>query len=503
MYKRQIHHTYWAIDIQATEGQPIFASGSGLATVTTDSTTCDGYGRSVTVDHNGRKSLYAHMSAFSAALAANPVGGVWVDRNTVIGYVGHTGNTSGCSYNHLHYEESSSGAFREGASDPGPFMACLGTTLKTYPRAMDETSWQGFTAHVHIARTDGGQCDPPPGTDPRPAGSYVQDAEGHPFQVVGGSLVHSDGDEAGGTLPKVLPIVDPNLYLPSPADGTAVQARDSAVRYVFAGGAPLRIDDWAAIGSPSARIVSDSALTASSNYSWGHVRAVPLTGTVLHGVPTLGNWKVVNGGRMPVGPTPGSVTVTDAAILSILRFNDVPPSVPFAADIAWLDQTGITTGNPDGSYGYYAPVSRQAMAAFIYRYAGSPNGAKPTCSVAPKTDVPKTSMFCGEITWLIAQGITKGYPDGSFHPTESISREAMAAFMYRFAGKPNGEQPTCETAPKIDIPVGRVFCGEIAWMIASGISTGFPDSTFRPNLLVQRSSMAAFLHRLLPVVPRP
>lgn len=48
-------------------------------------------------------------------------------------------------------------------------------------------------------------------------------------------------------------------------------------------------------------------------------------------------------------------------------FGDVPESHPFAEDIDFMAQTGIAGGYEDGSYQRGAPVSRQAMAAFIHR----------------------------------------------------------------------------------------------------------------------------------------
>ena len=177
-------------------------------------------------------------------------------------------------------------------------------------------------------------------------------------------------------------------------------------------------------------------------------------------------------------------------------FTDVGQGHPFYADIMWLSDRGISRGNADGSFGSLDPISRQAMAAFLYRYAGSPNGPNPTCAVAPKTDVPVGAPFCGEIAWLVTQGITNGYPDGGFHPSAPITREAMSAFLYRFADNPNGANPTCSSAPKLDVQVGQAFCGEISWMIATGISTGYPDNTFRGSQPAQRQAMAAFMHRL-------
>ena len=107
-----------------------------------------------------------------------------------------------------------------------------------------------------------------------------------------------------------------------------------------------------------------------------------------------------------------------------------------------------------------------------------------------------TNPFRADIEWMVSVEITTGYPDSSFHPTEAVARQAMAAFLYRFKGTPNGTHPTCLVAPYTDVPVTAPFCGEIAWMKSTGITTGYPGGTFHPGDVVQRQAMAAFLHRL-------
>jgi hypothetical protein len=72
----------------------------------------------------------------------------------------------------------------------------------------------------------------------------------------------------------------------------------------------------------------------------------------------------------------------------------------------------------------------------------------------------------------------------------------MAAFLYRAAQSPDGEDPTCTAAPFPDVPANHPFCGEIEWLVGSGITTGYADGTFRPGATVTRQATVAFLQRL-------
>ena len=175
----------------------------------------------------------------------------------------------------------------------------------------------------------------------------------------------------------------------------------------------------------------------------------------------------------------------------------------FYDEISWLAAQGITTGwdNGDGTRSYrpLADINRDAMAAFLYRMAGSPTYVAPRTSEF--TDVPVGSQFYSEIHWLAAQGITTGWDNGdgtrSYRPLEPIVRDAMAAFLHREAGSPGVELPAA--SPFEDVAPDNQFYAEIVWMQQSGIATGWAGNDGRayyaPVAPVARDAMAAFLER--------
>jgi hypothetical protein len=194
-------------------------------------------------------------------------------------------------------------------------------------------------------------------------------------------------------------------------------------------------------------------------------------------------------------PSSASPTGRDAPCTAP-PFPDVPASNPFCAEITWLAEHDIAGGFPDGSFQPAATVSRQSMAAFLYRLRGMPRGDDPTCATAPFPDVPTNHPFCGEITWLADAGIAGGFPDGTYRPTTTITRQFMAAFLYRMVDAPRGLNPACGAKPFTDVAVTNDFCGEIAWLKARGVVQGADDGLFRPRAAVTRQAMAGFLHEL-------
>ncbi|MCC5954295.1 MAG: S-layer homology domain-containing protein, partial [Acidimicrobiia bacterium] len=187
-------------------------------------------------------------------------------------------------------------------------------------------------------------------------------------------------------------------------------------------------------------------------------------------------------GISPAGPGEWATTGTVR-----LGFTDVGVDHPFVDDVIWAADGGVTTGYDDGTFRPTDAVSRQAMAAFLWRIAGQP---APT-SAADFTDVDAHHPFADAIAWLAEEGVTTGYDDGTFRPTDAVSRQAMAAFLWRIAG-----QPTPTTAADFtDVDADHPFAEPIAWLAEEGITTGYDDGTFRPTDPVSRQAMVAFLHR--------
>ncbi len=185
------------------------------------------------------------------------------------------------------------------------------------------------------------------------------------------------------------------------------------------------------------------------------------------------------------------------------RFDDVTDdSSPFYAAIQWMYASGISLGTAQvEGRPLYKPVdsvSRQAMAAFLYRLSGDSFTAPAQPSFA---DVTTASPFYTAIEWMSARGISLGtaQPVGPalFKPAGPVSRQAMAQFLARYSG-------AALTAPTeqsfADVPIDSSPSAAIAWMKDTAISTGTVQPSglplYKPAEPVSRQAMAAFLYRL-------
>ena len=274
--------------------------------------------------------------------------------------------------------------------------------------------------------------------------------------------------------------------------------------HVGANLAGVCVDAWSG-GS----LYGSSVSAANGNYS---VTGAPVGVTTLHFRDCVNDsrtfedewWddadNAATAAPIPVGFAE-SVTGRDAALALAGPFADVRNNHAFAPQINWMYTEGLSNGYLDAGVRTYHPVedvSRQAMAAFLYRYSGSPAFDLP--DEPTFDDVPADHPFHTEIEWMKVAGITNGNvgPNGTllYLPSEPVSRQAMSAFLYRLAGSPEFTPPG--TPSFTDVPAHHSFATQVEWMKANAVTNGYDDGgsfSYHPAESVSRQAMAAFLSR--------
>ena len=112
-------------------------------------------------------------------------------------------------------------------------------------------------------------------------------------------------------------------------------------------------------------------------------------------------------------------------------------------------------------------------------------------------DVDASLWWAAHVERFAGLGVTTGFPDGTFRPFAPVSRAHMAAFLTRAFGL-----PAADDAGFTDIE-GSFHSGAINALAASGITTGYSDGTFRPLQHTTRAHIAVFIDRALNLVVFP
>jgi alpha-tubulin suppressor-like RCC1 family protein len=210
------------------------------------------------------------------------------------------------------------------------------------------------------------------------------------------------------------------------------------------------------------------------------------------GVTLYAQWTVVK--KDDVCSTPRPVAV----------FEDTPVGHKFYKEIDWMHCMKYSTGwRQPPRKPVYKPadnISREAMAAFIYRMDAPKNYVAP--QVSPFADMKPGDVFYKEISWMYEAKLSTGWAEPSgkptFRPKEKLSREAMAAFIYRMEAPKGYKAPA--KSPMADMKPGMKFYKEISWMYDEDLSTGNKvgnTKEYWPKDKLSRQAMAAFIYRLV------
>lgn len=171
-------------------------------------------------------------------------------------------------------------------------------------------------------------------------------------------------------------------------------------------------------------------------------------------------------------------------------------------NMSFVSGTDIEQDGKVREYRGLSTIKRQDMAAFLYRWAGSPDFTPTAADQSRFVDVNESTPFAKEIWWLASEGISTGWKeaDGSytFRGTANVTRQDMAAFMHRLVGT-DGLQRTGSVS-FADVDWTTPHTEDITWLADVGVTTGWAcadgQREFRGLKPVVRQDMAAFLQRL-------
>ncbi|GKV69308.1 hypothetical protein NCCP2716_18060 [Sporosarcina sp. NCCP-2716] len=173
-------------------------------------------------------------------------------------------------------------------------------------------------------------------------------------------------------------------------------------------------------------------------------------------------------------------------VAAAISFPDVPGSSRFHDEVQYLTGQSIISGYPDGKFQPKKNVTRAEAAIFIGRMLKL-DGTKRATTFK---DIGKNQSASGYIASAVKEGILSGYPDGTYKPDAFISRGDMAAILDRaFDLQFNSRFLFADVGPNMRASES------IRKISAAGITAGYPNGTYQPTGTVSREQFSAFLAR--------
>ena len=189
------------------------------------------------------------------------------------------------------------------------------------------------------------------------------------------------------------------------------------------------------------------------------------------------------------------VTVDAEFVRSSLPFSDVSRGQWFYDYVAWAYNTGLMEGVSAGRFAPNSTTTRAMVVTIIYRLAGSPG----VSGTSDFTDVPAGAWYSDAVTWAAKRGIVEGMTATTFDPNDAVTREELAAMLYRYAKHKGYDTSAAENTNILSyndaLSISEYAFEALQWACGEGIINGTGAGSLEPGGSATRAQLAAMLYR--------
>ncbi len=171
-------------------------------------------------------------------------------------------------------------------------------------------------------------------------------------------------------------------------------------------------------------------------------------------------------------------------------FADVNGNAWYAEAVQYVNDNGIMSGTGNNEFSPQENTSRAALAAVLYRAEGSP-----AVDVQNEfVDVDSDAWYTDAVSWASTEGIISGYGNGLFGINDPVTREQIAAILWRYAGSPDAVSSE-NFADESSISSYAVKA--VDWVRNNNIMSGKENNMFDPDGYATRAEIAMVLFHFM------
>lgn len=177
-----------------------------------------------------------------------------------------------------------------------------------------------------------------------------------------------------------------------------------------------------------------------------------------------------------------------------LPFLDIDETDSYYDAVCYVYENGLIIGTSDTLYSPDMSITRGMIATILWRVEG-----KPAAGANPFPDVAAGSYYESAIAWAAANGVINGYEDGNYRPNEAISREELAAILYRYALNKGYASAAAEHAALTQADAGTVLDWAVPamqWACGTGVLSARADGLLQPGAEASRAETAVAFYVL-------
>lgn len=200
---------------------------------------------------------------------------------------------------------------------------------------------------------------------------------------------------------------------------------------------------------------------------------------------------------MPASPVEIQVTLApveeEPAPVGEEPFTDVDEGDWYYDAVQYVYEKGLMNGTAADEFAPNATTTRAMVVTILYRLEGEPSGGGET----PFTDLKAGQYYLDAVAWANANGIVNGTTATTFDPDGAITRQQMAAILYRYAAyKGYDVSVSADLSSYPDAGAIQTYAQDaMAWANGSELILGFEDHTLQPVGNSTRAQVATLLMR--------
>ena len=194
---------------------------------------------------------------------------------------------------------------------------------------------------------------------------------------------------------------------------------------------------------------------------------------------------------MAAGAIPGIID----AIGDSMRFDDVTKGDWFYKDVEYVYNEGIMDGVSKREFAPNETLTRAMIVKILYRIEGEPAGYRSS----DFNDVESGRWYTGAVAWAAEKEIVKGYGNGKFGPNDPVTREQLAAILYRYTQYKGWSTTAASGSLKgfaDAASVSSYAVDAMNWAVDEGLLKG-ANNKLSPKSNATRAQVAAIIHRYL------
>ena len=299
-------------------------------------------------------------------------------------------------------------------------------------------------------KTDGGMQTPPDGADGQQNGTRPEKPSDDKNGWTGGKGQSANRESALGIK-----------------EGSVITVQDASGKTLYTA---------TALGSMSSVIFSSADIKEGETYTMLVDGASVGTATAKLGTSSSSSGSL--GPNQNGGAQPGGVS----------GFGDVPQTSWFADAVRYVTGKSLMNGTSTTAFSPNENMSRAMLATVLYRMSGETAEAGSSCG-----DVSSSAYYAAAVNWASSKGIVNGTGTDAFSPNASITREQLAAMLYRYAGEPSVSADLSAYTDAVSIsPYAEKA---VEWCVAKGILSGKSATRLAPQDTATRAECAAMLQR--------